>query len=59
VIETGIFKKLAAGYRPQTQEQQVRHIKLTTAVSYYWYLEAEEPLRLKDVLFLDYYDRKP
>ncbi|MFC2056465.1 S8 family serine peptidase [Chloroflexota bacterium] len=59
VIKTGIIKKLAAGYRPQTQEQQVKYVKLTPAVSYYWYLEAEEPLNLKDVLLLDYYDRKP
>jgi hypothetical protein len=59
VIQTGIFKKLAAGYRPQTHEQRVQYTKVTPTTSYYWYVETEEPFELKDVLFLDYHDRKP
>lgn len=51
VIETGIFKKLAARYRPQTHEEQVGYINVTPTTSYYWYVEAEEPIELKDVLF--------
>jgi len=59
VIKKGIVKKFIAQYEPQKYERKERYMSLTPLVSYYWYFEAEEPLQVKEVLFLDYHDRKP
>lgn len=59
VIETGIITNFAAPVKPQMYDQKVDSLEITPTTSYYWYFEANEPLKVKEVLFLDYYDFEP
>ncbi|MFC2044790.1 CARDB domain-containing protein, partial [Chloroflexota bacterium] len=59
VIGTDTIRKFATGYKPPMHERKLMLPHLRPTISYYWYFEAENLLIVKDVLFLDYYDRKP
>ncbi|MBI4283225.1 MAG: hypothetical protein HY663_02005, partial [Chloroflexi bacterium] len=59
VTGMSVFKKFSRGYQPPMYDQKLKSLNLTPSTSYYWYFETEEPPKVRQLLFMDYYDRKP